>query len=344
MRHRARSMLQRLTGLVRDTLRCMDALSDVVAAMRTGQPHSARTHKRAPWAARHPRFAGAGFHVVLQGTCWLIPPDGTPVALGVGDVVFLPHGSEHGLADAPSATIAEGAWTSLAQIRPEPEQPPMDGQGDTSGADASTSTVLLCGAYLCDRDRPHPLLADLPTVIHLPARLGRHPQLRAAVDLLASELERPGPGSDAVVPGLLDVLLLYILRAWLADQAAHQPATGWTAALADPAISAALRAIHQQPARPWTVQALAAQAGLSRAAFARRFTSLVSQPPLAYLTWWRMTLAARQLRTSDAPLAAVAKQVGYASAFAFAHAFKRAYATPPGTYRHQHSRETVQGR
>jgi AraC-like DNA-binding protein len=318
----------------------MDVLSDVVAAARTGRPHSARVHKHTPWSTRHPRFAGAGFHVVLQGACWLTPPEGTPVALGLGDVVFLPHGSEHGLADTPSATPASGPSTSLAEVRPEPEAPRRDrdmdreGAGDGGKSNADAPTVLLCGAYTYDRERSHPLLAELPAVIHLPARLGRHPHLRAAVDLLGGELERPRPGSDAVLPALLDVLLVYILRAWLDSQSADHPTTGWAAALDDPAISEALRAIHQDPARPWTVQTLAAQAGLSRAAFARRFTALVGQPPLAYLTWWRMTLAARLLHESDAPLGTVATHVGYGSEFAFAHAFKRAYAMPPGRYRH----------
>nr|PZN46239.1 MAG: hypothetical protein DIU60_07610 [Actinomycetota bacterium] len=101
----------------------------------------------------------------------------------------------------------------------------------------------------------------------------------------------------------------------------------------DPQVSAALRAIHGDPARPWTVEGLGRRAGLSRAAFARRFTRLVGRPPLAYLTWWRLTLAARLLRGGDAPVHTVARQVGYASPYAFTHAFKRQYGVPPGAYR-----------
>jgi AraC-like DNA-binding protein len=135
------------------------------------------------------------------------------------------------------------------------------------------------------------------------------------------------------VPALLDTLLLYILRTWFDRQPASGAATGWAAALNDRATTAALRAMHRDPARPWTVATLAAEAGLSRAPFARRFTALVGQPPLNYLTWWRMTLAARLLRESDAPLNAVAGRVGYGSEFAFANAFKRRYGTAPGRYR-----------
>jgi AraC-like DNA-binding protein len=143
------------------------------------------------------------------------------------------------------------------------------------------------------------------------------------------------------VPALLDMLLLYILRAWLDERPHHGSATGWAAALGDPAVSAALQEIHNDPARPWTVEGLGARAGLSRAAFARRFTALVGRPPLAYLTWWRMTTAARLLRRSDAPLHVVAEQVGYSSEFAFANAFKREYGIAPGRYRRQGDAEAA---
>jgi AraC-like DNA-binding protein len=178
-------------------------------------------------------------------------------------------------------------------------------------------------------------MEELPEVVHLPTVVGRHPGLRAALDLLGGELERSRPGTDAMVPALLDVLLLHILRAWFDERSQEGAATGWTAALHDPAVATALRAIHGEPERQWSVEELGRTVGLSRAAFARRFTTLVGRPPLTYLTWWRMTIAARLLRDSDAPSNAVAGQVGYTSEFAFAHAFKRAYGQPPGAYRRQ---------
>ncbi|GIF45813.1 AraC-like DNA-binding protein [Asanoa ferruginea] len=306
----------------------MDVLSDAVTAMRTGKPHSGRVHRPAPFGMWNPLVAGAGFHIVLQGPCWLFPPDGVPIALGVGDVAFLPHGAAHGLADSPSTPLVDAA-TSPAEIPPgQDDNVPPTGQTDGS-ADA---TVMLCGAYLLDRSRTHPLLDDLPEVIHLPARVGRHPGLHAAVNLLGCEVEQPRPGGDAMLAALLDVLLLHILRAWFDEQSAHA-ATGWAAALRDPAVAAGLRAIHNDPGRQWTVAELASLAGLSRAAFARRFAALVGQPPQAYLTWWRMTAARRLLRDGDAPLATVARKVGYTSEFAFAHAFKREYGLAPGGFR-----------
>lgn len=310
----------------------MDVLSDAVTAMRAGRPHSARVVWPASFGRRFPPVQAAGFHVVLQGSCWLIPSDGAPITFGVGDVVFLPRGSPHGLADSPSTPLVDAPAPALADGRTDANggSPPA-GRGPASGA--GSATVMLCGAYLLDRSRSHPLLGELPDIVHLPARVGSHPALRAAVNLLGGELERPHPAADAAVPALLDLLLLYILRAWFDEQADQQNANGWAAALRDPAVAAALRAIHGDPGRRWTIEKLGRHAGLSRAALARRFTTLVGQPPLAYLTWWRMTLAARLLRDSDGPLSAVARQVGYTSEFAFAHAFKREHGTPPGRYR-----------
>ena len=338
----AQNMRHRLHRNLLEYASRVDVLSDAIVAMRTGLPHSARTSRHGPWAVDHPPFAGAGFHVVLQGACWLFPPEGEPIRLGPGDVVFLPRGRQHGMADSRSTPLAGRPATSLAAIQPT-DGAARGPAGPDRTTDPASATVLLCGAYLLDRSRSHPLVDELPEVIHLPARLGRHPALRAAVDLLGSELAQPRPGADAVVPALLDMLLLFTLRAWFDERSERDTAAGWAGALTDPAVVAALRAVHDNPGRQWTVAELGTRAGLSRAALARRFTALVGQPPLAYLTWWRMTLAARYLREGDAPLCAIADQVGYGSEFAFAHAFKREYGTAPGAYRHQAGRRHQAG-
>ncbi|MCP3803212.1 AraC family transcriptional regulator [Allokutzneria sp. A3M-2-11 16] len=270
----------------------MDVLSDVIAVMRTGKPVAARVGWQAPWSQEFAPVPGAaGFQVVLHGACHLLRPETEPLVLSAGDVVFLPHAQGHTLT----------------------------GQGDT---------VTLCGAYEVAPARVHPMLLDLPEVVHLSAR----DELRSAIELLDVELRHPHLGTDALVPALLDTLLVYLLRAWFAEQPARS-ATGWAAALNDPVVSAALQAMHHDPARPWTVAKLAAEAGLSRAPFAQRFAALTGRPPMTYLTWWRMTIAARLLRESDAPLNAVAGEVGYRSEFAFAAAFKREHGVAPGRYR-----------
>lgn len=305
----------------------MDILTEALSSMRTGQPASVRTEGRAPWGLRLPPVAGAGFHVVLYGTCWLVPldnaPGAEPIALSPGDVLFLRDGRGHILADQPTTPAeVEGhgqyrAGTPIGTV--------------TLGGDGPR-TSLLCGNYQLDQGRPHPLVRQLPEIIHLPTRHGRHPELSAAVQLLGSELENPRIGSTGIVPALIDSLLLYILRAWFEDQP-PAAAAGWAAALGDSAVAPALAAIHETPSTQWTVEALADRAGLSRAAFARRFTTLVGEPPMAYLTRWRMTTAARLLRESESPLTTVAAQTGYGSEYAFAKAFKREYGEAPGGYR-----------
>lgn len=304
----------------------MDVLSDVVALMRTGRPMSGRVSWRAPWArSLRPSPGSAAFQVVLRGSCWLIPSGGDPVALSVGDVVFLPHGGGYVLADHP-ATPVPPPDCSL-------EEHTLFASATFEGDGAET--VMLSGGYQLDTGRAHPVLTGLPGVIHLPATLGRHTELRAAVELLASEIDNPRLGADTVVTSLLDMLQLYILRAWFDIEGGACEHTGWAAALADPAISKALDAIHRDPARRWTVESLGACAGLSRAGFACRFTALVGQSPLAYLTWWRLATAARALRESDASVAEVAALSGYGSEFAFNSAFKREYGLAPGRYRRQ---------
>ncbi|HLU71117.1 MAG TPA: AraC family transcriptional regulator [Nonomuraea sp.] len=305
----------------------MDVLSDVIAGMRIGRPHSMRVTWQAPWGQRFAVMPGsAGFQVILQGSCWLIPDTGEPVQLHVGDVLFFPHGHGYALADSPSTPIPDWVCEPGDDIE-------LFASASAGGSGAVTAT--LCGGYRLDRANGHPILRELPETIHLPARLGERRELRAAVDLLAAEIANPGLGADTVVASLLDTLLLYILRAYLDLESEYCEAGGWAAALADPGISAALEAVHRDPAHPWTVASLAGLAGLSRAAFARRFAALVGQPPLGYLTWWRLNLASRLLRSTDAPLSEVARRVGYGSEFAFANAFKRAFGTPPGRFRRE---------
>jgi len=277
----------------------MDVLSDAITAMRTGRPHSGIQRRRAPWSSAFPASDGAGFHVVLQGGCRFEPPGGPPVVLGVGDVLFLPREPGHGLA---------------------------------STVDTGAETVMLCGSYQLDGARPHPLWTALPPYVHIPARIGDPTALRAAIDLLGTELAADRPGADAMIPAILDTMLICMLRHWI-DTGSEPGGHGWAAAMRDPAIVKALTALHESPAGDWTVAALAAAAGLSRSGFSQRFTEMIGRTPVAYLTWWRMTLAAKRLRETDAPIAVVAREVGYTSEFAFAKAFKRELGVAPGAYR-----------
>lgn len=297
----------------------MDALSDVMTTLRVDEPDGARVEWRAPWSVRFPDEPGAaGFLVMLHGWAWMWLDEDTPVALGPGDVVLSPNGAGFDFADSPTTPFRDAGF---------PHEPlAKEGEGPT--------TVTLCGGYRLDTDRVHPLLRELPETIHISASVGRHPRLRAVVEILGDEIHGERPGTDAIVPSALDMLLLYALRAWFEDQPSDtSTATGWAAALGNPQVSASLNAIHTDPAHPWTVQTLADRARLSRATFSRRFSALVGQPPLSYLTWWRMTVAAGLLRDTDGTLAAIAAQVGYTSEFAFANAFKRHHGLSPGRFR-----------
>jgi AraC-like DNA-binding protein len=300
----------------------MDVLGDVLAAMRAGQPYAGRTRCWEPWGVRFPAGDSACCHIVLQGGCCLLSPDSAPLTLGVGDVLFTAPGQGHVLADRPGSPLTD--------FRPVRDSESLITDLNIPGPGAATE--MLCVCYSFDRIRPHPLLRDLPPVIHLPARVGQHRSLRATVDLMGDELRDPRVGTEAILTPLVDMLLLYVLRAWL-DEQSTSGATGWAAALTDPSIGTALHAIHQRPEHPWTVAELATRAGVSRATFAKRFTSAVGQPPLAYLTWWRMTTASRLLRGTDVPLQTVAERSGYGSEYAFAKAFKREYGVAPGRYR-----------
>lgn len=305
----------------------MDIVGEAIASMRAGASTAARCAVRAPWGMRFSRIGGAGFHVVLQGSALLLPPDEQePIRLNVGDVVFVSHGRSHALVDDPASPQFAMPETGDDDLL----IPQGDGQ----------MTSMLCGSYYLDDIRPHPLIAALPEVIHLPAQVGGESRVQSIVDLLGAEMDERAPGSSAAVPALLDLLLLYIVRTWYRRQA-EQGRGGWAAALRDPAISTALGLIQGSPAIPWTVAGLAAEAGLSRANFAQRFTDLVGSPPLTYLTWWRMTLAGRLLTLDDQPLSAIARQVGYQSEFAFSKAFKREFAVSPTAYRRRQGARIV---
>ncbi|MEV6768563.1 AraC family transcriptional regulator [Nocardia sp. NPDC051030] len=305
----------------------MDVLSDVLAAMRAGQPYAGRSTCRAPWGVRFPAGDAACCHIVMRGGCSLIPLEGEPVNLSVGDILFTGPQHAHTLADQPGSAAVD--------FRPDYNEGYSVAELNIPGPGAATE--MLCVCYTFDLARPHPLLATLPPLIHLPARVGDNGPLRATIDMLGNELHQPRSGTDAILPALIDMLLMYVLRAWL-DGSDHSP--GWATALNDPTIAIALHRIHRQPEYPWTVAELATQAGVSRATFAKRFTTAVGQPPLTYLTWWRMTTAARMLHRSDATVQSIAERCGYGSEYAFAKAFKREYRVPPGQYRRlrSHSR------
>lgn len=300
-----------------------DVLSDVLAGTGTNGVVFARSEVTAPWGLDFAESqASAGFHIVTRGSCFLRRPGEAPLQLCQGDVVLLAHGSAHGISDAPTTPLEPFTPVCQATV---PTEPVRAGGG-------GAATHLVCGAYFFEVDGVHPILSNLPPLIHLAADGG---QLAGPVDaivrLLSAEYAQPGPGSEAIISRLVDVLFLYIVRTWLANQPAGTG--GWLGALRDPAIGRSLGLMHGQPDQDWTLAGLADAVAMSRAMFAKRFRDLVGEPPATYLTRQRMALASRLLRETETPLAEVARRTGYGSEYAFSKAFSRAKGVPPGRYR-----------
>jgi len=282
-----------------------------------------------PWSVRLEDEAPLSLTAVVRGHLWLMPDDGDPVRMGPGDLAVM-RGPGH-------ATIADDPTTPVqAVIHPGQVCRTPDGrelheemhQGVRSwGNSATGATVLLTGAYAFDGEVGGRLLRALPPVVVL----ARDQLDTPLVDLLGAELLRDDPGQQAVLDRLLDLLLIAMLRAWFDRPEADPP--GWFAAQADPVVGPALRLLQHHPEQPWTVAGLAAAAGTSRATFARRFHDLVGTPPMAFLTEWRLSLAADLLLEPGNTVAAVARQVGYSTPFALSTAFTRARGISPREHR-----------
>jgi AraC-like DNA-binding protein len=305
-------------------LTIMDPLADVLDVSRVGGALLAHVRAHDPWGIALPATPGASFHAFTAGTAWLRVGNAPPLQLMPGDVLLLPTGIEHELASRPDGPAR--AYDRLAK------EQAMGSDGDLVLPGAGACTRFLCAAYDYDHEVAHPLLSLLPGVLHIPADPpGDASPVQMTLRLLTAELGGRSEGSRAVVDRLVDVLFVQVVRAWL--HASTDGDASWLRALRDPAVAGALALLHDQPQRAWTVQELAHEVHLSRATLARRFTELVGEPPLAYLTRWRMDLAARRLRETTDPVGVVAAGVGYSSEYAFSRAFSRMRGEPPGRYR-----------
>ncbi|MFI1486695.1 AraC family transcriptional regulator [Streptomyces sp. NPDC020747] len=302
----------------------MDVLSEAIGSVRIGRAQACRVRKSGSWGMRFPAFAGSGFHILLRGSGWLIPATGRPRALKAGDVVLTPFGAELGFSHAPGLLRELPPASAVVS-----EDPPSPDQASPDPADAE----FLCGAYWLDHGQVHPYLRALPEVLVVSPGHDRALQLRLLADLLAVDVSDTQPGSGATRPALLDLLLTHALRQWLEqNRDADRPE------IADPAIAVALREIHTSLHKPWTVEQLGKSVGMSRTAFTKRFTAMVGKPPMTYLTGRRLSHGARLLRETKAPLATIARQVGYSTEFAFGAAFRREYGISPGRFRDLESR------
>ena len=292
-----------------------------------------RSAMRAPWGFGVEAHGNPAFHVVTSGCCWLeIADEPEQSRLHAGDLVVLPGGPRHWLRDDP-ITPATELEDILATTPLDVHRRLRYGRGGSPGAE----TGLLCGGFALDGGVPDLLLRALPIRLLIRGSGGRPvPWLASTLSMLSAETESNAPGAEEFVTRLADVVLTQALRVALIDLAAVDE--GRVRALGDPQIGQAVALIHDHPERPWTVGELAGEVALSRSELAARFRDLMGESPLRYLTRTRLAHGAALLRTGDAPLAQIAGRTGYATAFSFGKAFKRAFGIAPGEYRGQTNR------
>ncbi len=289
----------------------MDVLADVLAA--AGISASARRVELAsPWRLAFPAGGGAVFVSVLRGSCTLeVERREAPLRLEADDSALLPRGLAYTLAD-PKGGAPRGRSASAGAGRPVP--------------------ALLEVTWGLDAEGARPLVSLLPPLIHVPNdELLLVPSLASTLRLLVDEVSGGGPGAALVASRLAEALLVQLIR-WWADGHPNE-ARGWLGALRDGRILAAVSRMHAEPGRALTVPVLAREAGLSRAAFAERFTQLVGEPPHEHLRLWRLHVAAGLLRGTEAPVSEVAGKAGYRSESAFARAFRKERGMAPTDYR-----------
>jgi AraC-like DNA-binding protein len=306
----------------------VDAIAGLLDGPRARGAFLLRSSMDPPWSLRIEDKAPLTLVGIVRGHASIVRDDGTAARLESGDVAVVCGPQPYTVADAPATApqvvIGPGQRCTL----PAGDEVAMTELGvRTWGNSADGSTVLLTGTYPLDGEVSRRLLRTLPPLLVVRDEDWDCP----LIALMADEIVKDEIGQEAVLDRLLDLLLIAVLRAWFARPEADAP--GWYRAYGDPVVGQALRLLHHEPARPWTVAQLAAATGVSRAALARRFTELVGEPPMSFLTGWRIALAADLLREPGATVGSVAHAVGYGSAFALSTAFKRLRGVSPAQHR-----------
>jgi AraC-like DNA-binding protein len=304
-----------------------DPLGEALHFLRMNGAFYCRSELSAPWGLTMPSMPGyLWFHVVNSGRLWLETGADEARWIQQGDLALVPHGEGHVLYGEPGAP-APGILELEREFVSDRYEILRYGGG-------GTPTTLICGAVRFDHPAAQNLVEILPAAIHLEASAS--PQLewmQSTLRLMAAEARELRPGGEAVITRLGDILVVQALRYWLESDPAAQ--SGWLGALQDKQIGRAIALIHREPARPWTVASLAHELAMSRSAFAARFTELVGEPVMQYITRWRMQLALSSLRDEGGTVGELANQLGYRSEAAFARAFKRVIGVPPGAIKRQ---------
>ncbi len=307
----------------------MDSLAGFLDGPRARGAFLLRSIMNPPWSLRIQDEAPLTIVAMVRGDAFVRYDGRDPVPLHAGDIAIIRGPEPYTVSDAP---------TTPPQVIIQPGQvcETLDGESlseamnlgvRTWGNDPQGAAVMLTGTYQADGEISKRLLSALRTLIVMREDEWHCP----LIPLLADEIVKDDLGQEVVLDRLLDLLAISALRTWFARPEAEAPA--WYSAHTDPVVGRALRMLHNNPAHPWTVGSLAADVGISRAALARRFNDLVGEPPMSFLTGWRLALAADLLLEPDATVGSVARRVGYSSPFTFSTAFKRVYGVSPQAHR-----------
>jgi len=303
-------------------LSALDPLGEALDLLRLSETPYYHAQFTAPWAFRMPAIPK--FHFVISGRCWLKADGVEAVLLETGDFVVVPHGKGHRLASDLSVRLVDVACVPCTTVSQRYSAFKYGGDG--------ALTTLICG----DLNFTHPaashLISNLPKVMHVRASNNRALEwIHATARFMLVEAKDLQPGGAAILTRLADILVILAIRSWIEQN--PQAQIGWLTGLQDRRISAAIARVHQAPECDWTVDALAEAAAMSRSAFSARFTELVGEPAMKYVTRWRMHLASVHLRDGNRTVDDIAAQLGYGSGPAFSRAVKRFYGKWPGALR-----------
>ncbi|MGB0942645.1 MAG: AraC family transcriptional regulator [Marinomonas sp.] len=298
-----------------------DPLGEVLHQLRLDGSLYCRSHLAGDWSLAMPVLPGKMmFHIINKGNCWLSVKDEAPIALQQGALVLIPHGLGHTLSSNPNLEATPFFDSGVKRVSERYETLDILGNGE--------KTELTCGVLSFDQMTGMQLVESLPKMILLQElEEGKADWIKSSLHLISHEARHLKPGGETIITHLADILVIQLIRHWLEES--PEANQGWLGAIKDKHLGLALRAIHHEPEKNWTVDSLARECGMSRSGFSAHFTSLVGNTVKNYLTQWRMKLAYQRLMKKSEPMINLAEELGYSSEAAFSRAFKREMGFPP---------------